>query len=192
MQNMNIDIEFVKSFLTSKNISLESVTDENLMNLLEIQLKKIEAETGINIFPVPHTDMEFNFNWDSQDYNIKYYPVEHVFMVKVDHKKIHPHNFILDKENGRLRFLKKLDEGEALIVNYTSRESDSFINSKILPLAYDMLLYELDTSPAKNASSIKENDVSINFDTKNSFGALINQRLSDLKTSRRKPLTRML
>ncbi len=192
MQNMNIDIEFVKSFLTSKNISLESVTDENLMNLLEIQLKKIEAETGINIFPVPHTDMEFNFNWDSQDYNIKYYPVEHVFMVKVDHKKIHPHNFILDKENGRLRFLKKLDEGEALIVNYTSRESDSFINSKILPLAYDMLLYELDTSPAKNASSIKENDVSINFDTKNSFGALINQRLADLKTSRRKPLTRML
>lgn len=52
--------------------------------------------------------------------------------------------------------MKKLDEGEALIVQYTSKESDSFINSKILPLAYDMLLYELDSSPTKNASSVKE------------------------------------
>lgn len=192
MQNINIDIEFVKSFLTSKNISLESVNDEKLMNLLEIQLRKIEAETGINIFPVPHTDMEFNFNWDSQDYNIKHYPVEHIFMVKVDHKKIPPRDFILDKENGRLRFLKKLDEGEALIVNYTSKESDSFITSKILPLAYDMLLYEMDTSPMKNASSMKEKDVSLNFDTNNSLIALINQRMTNLKNSRRKPLTRML
>ena len=98
----------------------------------------------------------------------------------------------LDKENGRLRFLKKLDEGEALIVQYTSKESDSFINSKILPLAYDMLLYELDSSPTKNASSVKEKDVSLNFDTNNSLIALINQRMNTLKNSRRKPLTRML
>lgn len=192
MQNIDVDLQFVKSFLTSKNISLESYSDKELYNLLVIQLMKIESETGLNLSPVPRTDVEFNFNWDSLDYNLRYYPVEKVFKVKVDHKTICPHDYILDGENGRLRFLKKLKEGEALIVQYTTKESDSFITSKILPLAYDMLFYELDTSPAKNASSIKENDVSINFDTKNSFNALINQRLEDLKTSRRKPLTRML
>ena len=192
MQNINYDIEFVKSFLTSKNISLESWTDEDIEKLLEIQLKKIEAETGIHIFPVAYVDSEFNFNWDSQDYNIKHYPVDQVFRVKVDHTTICPKDYILDKENGRLRFLKKLDEGEALIVQYTSRESDSFINSKILPLAYDMLAYELDTSPTKNASSMKEKDVSLNFDTNNTLIALINQRLANLKNSRKKPLTRML
>ena len=192
MQNLDVDIQFVKSFLTSKNISLESYSDEDITNLLELQLMKIESETGLNLAPVPHTDMELNFNWDSQDYNLKHYPVKDIFLVKVDHTRICPRDYILDKENGRLRFLKKLDEGEALIIQYTSKESDSFINSKILPLAYDMLLYELDQSPAKNASSIKENNVSINFDTNNSLGVLINQRLADLKQSRRKPLTRML
>lgn len=192
MQNIDIDLQFVKSFLTSKNISLESYSDKDLYNLLAIQFMKIESETGLNLSPVPRTDVELNFNWDSLDYNMKYYPVEHVFKVKVDHKTICPHDYIVDNENGRLRFLKKLKEGEALIVQYTSKESDSFITSKILPLAYDMLFYELDTSPTKNASSIKENEVSINFDTKNSFNALINQRLEDLKNSRRKPLTRML
>lgn len=192
MQTLDIDIQFVKSFLTSKNISLDSYSDQDLYNLLMIQFMKIESETGLNLSPVPRTDVELNFNWDSLDYNLKYYPVEHVFKVKVDHKTICPHDYIVDNENGRLRFLKKLKEGEALIVQYTSKESDSFITSKILPLAYDMLFYELDQSPTKNASSIKENDVSINFDTKNSFNANINQRLEDLKNSRRKPLTRML
>lgn len=192
MQNITFDIEFVKSFLTSKNISLESFNDDDITKMLEIQLRKIEAETGINIFPVPRVDTELNFNWDSQDYNLKHYPVDHVFMVKVDRKRICPEDYILDKENGRLRFLKKLDEGEALTVQYTSKESDSFINSKILPLAFDMLLYELDTSPTKNASSMKEKDISLNFDTNNSLITLINQRMANLKNSRRKPLTRML
>jgi len=192
MQNIDIDIEFVKSFLTSKGISVESYSDEDLLNLIELQLMTIQSETGLNLSPVPYTDIELNFNFDSLDYNIKHYPVEEVSKVEVDNIEICPTDYILDNENGRLRFLKKLDEGEALIVKYTSKESDSFINSKVLPLAYDMLFYTLDTSPSKNASSIKENNVSINFDTSNSFVAIINQRLNDLKTSRRKPLTRML
>lgn len=192
MQNIDIDIEFVKSFLTSKGISVESYTDEELINLLKLQLMTIQSETGLNLSPVPYTDIELNFNFNSLDYNIKHYPVEEVFSVEVDNVLVCPEDYILDNENGRLRFLKKLDEGEALIVKYTSKESDSFINSKVLPLAYDMLFYTLDTSPSKNASSIKENNVSINFDTSNSFVAIINQRLNDLKTSRRKPLTRML
>ena len=48
------------------------------------------------------------------------------------------------KIDAKERFLKKLDEGEALVVKYTSKESDSFINSKVLPLAYDMLFYTFD------------------------------------------------
>ena len=43
MQNMNIDTECVKSFLTSKNISLESYDDETITKMFEIQLRKIEV-----------------------------------------------------------------------------------------------------------------------------------------------------
>ena len=45
MQNMNIDTECVKSFLTSKNISPESYDDETITKMLEIQLRKIESES---------------------------------------------------------------------------------------------------------------------------------------------------
>lgn len=187
----DINIQALEHFLTSHNISLENESG-NLESLLQVQFDKIASETGLELDPTPHTDVDFNFNWDSRDYNLKHYPVHSIHKVKVDNKCICPENYILDKENGRLRFLKKLHKGEALIVEYLSCESETFIKSKVLPLAYDMLLYDLDTSPTKNASSVKENNVSINFDTGNSIGTRINQRLSDLKTSRRKPLTRML
>lgn len=189
----NIDIASLQNFLISNNIiSSEEVDLSKYESLLEHQINKIASETGLELKPTPHTDVEFNFNWDSQDYNIKHYPVHEIHKVKVDNKCICPKDYILDKNNGRLRFLKKLHKGEALIIEYTSCESYSFINSKILPLAYDMVLFTLDQSPTKNASSVKEGDLSINYDTGTSFNALIVQRLNDLKNSRRKVITRML
>ena len=187
-----IDIGALKSFLTSKNISLDDYTDESLKLLFQSQIDKIIAETNLELKPTPHTDVDFNFNWNSVDYNIKHYPIHSIRKIKVDNKNICHNDYILDRENGRLKFLKKLPEGKALIVEYMSCESDTFIQSKILPLAYDMLLYDLDKSPTKNASSIKEKDVSLNFDTNNSLITLINQRMTNLKNSRRKPITRML
>lgn len=192
---VTIDTASLQTFLTSNNII--SSEDENTdisqyESLLQFQIDKIASETGLELNPTPHTDVEFNFNWDSKDYNIKHYPVKEIHHVKVDNKIICPKDYILDQNNGRLRFLKKLPKGEALIIEYLSCESESFINSKVLPLAYDMLLYTLDQSPTKNASSVKEGDLSINYDTNTSLNALIINRLNDLKNSRRKVITRML
>ena len=185
-----IDTNALNTFLTSNNISFEN--EDSIEDLLQLQFDKIASETGLELNPTSHTDVEFNFNWDSKDYNLKHYPVKEIHQVKVDNKCICPKDYILDKNNGRLRFLKKLPKGEALIIEYITCESDSFINSKIVPLAYDMLLYELDKSPTKNASSVKEGDLSINYDTGTSLNALIINRLNDLKNSRRKVITRML
>ena len=190
-----IDRPLLKTFLTSNNISLEEEEDEDLSKyeqLLILQFQKIASETGLELDPTAHTDVDFNFNFDSLDYNVHHYPIHEIHQVKVDNKKICPHDYILDKENGRLHFLKKLPKGEALIVEYMSCESDSFIHSKVLPLAFDMLLYDLDQSPTKNASSVKEGDLSINYDTSTSLNALIIQRLDDLKNTRRGVVTRML
>lgn len=190
-----IDTASLQTFLTSNNII--SLEDENpdiskYESLLQLQIDKIASETGLELNPTAHTDVDFNFNWESQDYNVRYYPVYEIHQVRVDNKCICPKDYILDKDTGRLHFLKKLPKGEALIVEYMSCESDSYFNSKVLPLAYDMLLYSLDESPTKNASSIKEGDLSVNYDTNTSLNAMIINRLNDLKNSRRGVVTRML
>ena len=190
-----IDTASLQTFLTSNNII--SLEDENpdiskYGSLLQLQIDKIASETGLELNPTAHTDVDFNFNWESQDYNVRYYPVNEIHQVRVDNKCICPKDYILDKDKGRLHFLKKLPKGEALIVEYMSCESDSYFNSKVLPLAYDMLLYSLDKSPTKNASSIKEGDLSVNYDTNTSLNAMIINRLNDLKNSRRGVVTRML
>ena len=190
-----IDTNALKTFLTSNNII--SLEDENsditkYESLLQLQIDKIASETGLELNPTAHTDVDFNFNWDSQDYNVRYYPIYEIHKVKVDNKCIRSKYYILDSDNGRLHFLKKLPKGEVLIVEYMSCESYSFFNSKVLPLAYDMLLYSLDKSPTKNASSIKEGDLSVNYDTNTSLNAMIINRLNDLKNSRRGVVTRML
>lgn len=187
-----IDTESLETFLTSNNISIENEDLSHYEKLLQLQLKRIASETGLELKPTAHTDVDFNFNFDSLDYNVHHYPIHEIHQVKVDNKKICPHDYIMDKENGRLHFLKKLPKGESLIIEYTSCESDSFIFSKVLPLAYDMLLYSLDQSPTKNASSIKEGDLSISYDTGTSLNAVLINRLNDLKNIRRGVVTRML
>lgn len=183
-----IDIEELKTFLTSKSISFP---EEQLENIVQIQLMKIQSETGRELESTSHTDVEFNFNFNSTSYNIKHYPVEEIKSVKVDDEYITSDMYILDKENGRIKFLSKLNKGNALIVEYVSKESDNFIKSKIIPLLYDMVYYDLQDDKLKNISSMSEKNVSVSYDTNTSLNATIIQRLEKLK-SRKGTLTRML
>ena len=50
------------------------------------------------------------------------------------------------------------------------------------PLVDEILEYDLDVGWTKNASSIKEGDVQINLDTSIGKGALIQNKLDDLKS----------
>ena len=52
-----------------------------------------------------------------------------------------------------------------------------------------MIKYRLNNTPLKNVASVKEGDVSVNYDTANSEYTLITQRLKQL---RMKTVTRMI
>ena len=185
-----VDLTELKTFLTSKSITVLP-TDEELLRIIHIQLMKIQSETGRELELTNHTDTELNFNFNFDTYNIKHYPVEEIQSIQVDNTYITPDMYILDKINGKLKFLEKLSPGNALIIEYKSKETDNFIKSKIIPLLYDMILYDLKDDYLKNASSITEKNVSISFNTNTSLNTTILTRLEKLKT-RKGSLTRML
>ena len=74
-------------------------------------------------------------------------------------------------------------------VDYTSKETDNWILANVQPLLMDMIKYRLNNTPLKNVASVKEGDVSVNYDTANSEYTLITQRLKQL---RMKTVTRMI
>lgn len=185
----HIDLMELKTFLTSKSITLP--TDEELLKIINIQFMKIQSETGRELKQTSHTDVELNFNSNFDSYNIKHYPVEEIHSIKIDNNYITDDMYVLDPINGKLKFLNKLPTGNTLIIEYTSKETDNFIKSKIIPLLYDMILFDLQEGYLKNASSITEKNVSISFNTNTSLNTTILTRLEKLK-ARKGSLTRML
>ena len=75
-------------------------------------------------------------------------------------------------------------------MNYRSKETDTWINSNLKSLIMDMVLYSCQDSLIRDASSIKEGDVSINLTTNTGLGADITKRLDNLRNNKAK--TRML
>ena len=61
--------------------------------------------------------------------------------------------------------------------------SEDMINNVVNPLIFDIIKYRLTTNFSNDGavSSMKEGDVSVNYDTNSSLGNLIQGRIKDLK-----------
>ena len=111
--------------------------------------------------------------------------------ILVDTLPIPETDYICDNVNGVIKFLKPLPGYyDVLYVNYRSKETDTWINSNLKSLIMDMVLYSCQDSLIRDASSIKEGDVSINLNTNTGLGADITKRLDNLRNNKAK--TRML
>lgn len=187
---MEFDNEEIRAYLELNNIT-EEYDDEKLESLCNLMISKICAETGRELSPTTHTDMELHFNTSRGEYNLKHYPIVEIESVFIDNLPFTPFDYILNSEAGIIKFLKPLPEHcDSLTVEYTSCESDDWIKTNITPLLMDMLVYNLSADALKNATSVKEGDVSVNYDSNNSLLALINKRLEKLRIG--KVLTRMV
>lgn len=187
---MEFDKDEIRAYLKLHNISGE-YTDEELDSLINMMINHIQAETGRELTPTTHNDSELHFNTSRGEYNLKHYPVVEIESIFIDNSPVLPFDYILNSESGIIKFLKPLPPVcECLYVEYTSCESDEWITRYIAPLLGDMLVYNLTADSLKNATSVKEGDVSVNYDSGNSLLALINKRLDRIRTS--KVLTRMV
>lgn len=187
---MIVDENELTLYLQQNNISKEFTTDE-LTSLVNTVLAKITSETGLELTPTPHKDTEFYSKPNNGYYHTRYYPVESIESILVDTLPIPETDYIVDKVNGVIKFIKPLPGYyDVLYVDYTSKETDSWINDNLKSLIMDMVLYSCQDSLIRDASSIKEGDVSINLNTNTGLGADITRRLDNLRNSKAK--TRML
>lgn len=183
------DIDEIRAFLRLNKIKEEDYSDDELKSIINQQINKIEAETGRELTETPHKDIELHFKKGSREYNLTHFPVTSIKKISIDNIPVSPLDFIYDSNYGIIKFKKPIIECEILEVEYYSKESDIWIKQNILPLLEDMLLYSFSNDGTNDISSIKEGEISINYDTANSLHSLILKRLDKLRL---RPLTRML
>jgi len=173
------DINEFRTLLKFEGISLDDYTDEELSILINSKINELKGLTEIDIRPTHRRQVNRNFNGDSL--RLDFYPVYDLAEITLNHCPIH--GFHVDSDLGIVYFKGNV-RGD-IEVKYLSGISDDVLNSSIIPLVREMVIYSLTYNKAgvgDAVSSIKEGDVSINYDTNNGRGSRINSRIADLKS----------
>lgn len=183
MTNEIITPTILRSLLLTKGITIdEKITDEDLETLISNKIKYISNFTNIDITPITRTEEHTNFS-NKENILLNHYPVKSIESVSVDNNLLPSDKYHLNKNNGILIFLSFI-KGKFLEIEYITGVSDDYNQNTILPILSDLLIYELDPSITKNASSIKEGDVSVNFDNTTNLYSNIQSRLLSLKNNK--------
>lgn len=148
----------------------EDSTNDDLKETLK---KRLELELGLPLTPktMKQVDLKFRGNVILLDN----FPINGIVSIKIDSEEISSDDYLLIENEGTI-YLNKTCSGK-LFIEYTyCLPEDEY--SALLDLMVD---YELDTGWNKNASSIKENNVTVNYDTSLGKGALIQGMINDLR-----------
>ena len=160
--------------MTNDETIPEEPTLESSDDPLEETLKKrLELELGLPLTPKPIKKIEPEF--EGSVILLENFPVESITNLKIDNKCFSEEDFVLSKSDG-IVYLKANQQG-FLEVNYDY----CLPEADWKPLLDLMIEYETDTRWDKNASSIKENNVTVSYDTSVGKGVLIQGMIQDLK-----------
>lgn len=151
----------------------DEINEEELKEYLE---KDLESQLGLTFKDVEHTQIE---EFDYDHIILDFYPILEITSVNIGSETLEPTDYILDEELGII-YLKHPYRG-LLNLKYVSGFSKLEYDTVISPLLDLMLKYHLDTGWDKDATTIKEGDVSISYDSSIGTGALINNRINELR-----------
>ena len=174
-----ITIDSLKTDLELKGITHE-LTDEQLTLLLQNKTDELAGLTNLPILPTSHKEIRQDF--EDERYEVDSYPVSSITSLTIGPYTLNEtEHYTLDESLGIIYF-NRLWNG-MLVVEYVSCISDDVITQKVNPLLSDMIGYTLlnGFSPVGSVTSMKEGDVSVNYDTSTSLGNLIQSRINDLK-----------
>lgn len=173
-----IDVENLKKGLELEGISTD-MSDEDLGLLLTNVVKELMGNTNAPINPTNHKVILKNFCDDILE--LDYYPVRKINSFVIGSKTLTDEDYVLDEELGIL-YLHSNMSG-LLVIEYCCQLSDDMISNIVNPLVFDIIKYRLTTNFSNNGdiSSMKEGDVSVNYNTNSSLGNLIQSRIKDLK-----------
>lgn len=158
---------------TENNIPGESSNNTSNDELREVLKKRLELELGLPLTPQASKKIEPHF--DDDCILVENFPIQSITTFKIGNKILSEDDYILDGSKGII-YLNNCSSG-FLYLEYTFCLSENEYG----PLLDLMVEYETDTGWNKNASSIKEKDVTVNYDTSLGKGALIQSMISDLR-----------
>lgn len=153
---------------------VEAINDETSTVVLESTLKKrLELELGLPL--TPQSSKKIDKSFDGDVILVENFPILTVETLKIGNNALSHDDYILNESEGCI-YLNNNQSG-FLYLEYTFGLSED----EYKPLLDLMIEYENDNSWNKNASSIKENNVTVNYDTNLSKGALIQSMIQDLR-----------
>ena len=150
--------------------SSTTVSDDDLREQLK---KRLELELGLPLAPQLGKQVEQSF--EDNVILIEDFPVQSVRTLRIGDKTLTDEDYILDESEGCI-YLNKPQQG-LLYLEYCY----GLPESEYKPLLDLMVEYENDNSWNKDASSIKENNVTVNYDTSVGKGARIQSMIADLR-----------
>lgn len=142
-------------------------------DLKETLKKRLELELGLPLTPKPCKKVEPYF--DDDLIMVENFPIQSITSLKIGNKIFNADDYILDESKGII-YLTNHHTG-LLHLEYCYGLNEDDYN----PLLDLMVEYETDTGWKKDASSIKENNVTVNYDTSVGKGARIQSMIADLR-----------
>lgn len=149
---------------------------ENFDDLLELVKSQINSRVPIE----PVEQKQSSMIRDTKCVLLDFFPVSSITSVYIGETEfVDGKNCYIDLPDGIIYF--KEPKTGLFKASYKTGLPKEEYDKYIIPLIYDMLKYNLTDAWNKDASSIKEGDVSVNYDTSISLGALIQKRLDTLE-----------
>lgn len=178
---MIISTDELKTILTLKGIKDIGYTPEELEILIEYKTRELQGLIGVNVEETQETQTVRYFNDDRM--RLRQYPVQSIESITFKNEELECKHYFLDEKLGIVYFDKKYCG--LISVNYISCISEEEINNTISPLLVDMILYDIlnkGNNPNNGIiSSVKEGDVSVNYDTSSTLGNRIWSRIEELR-----------
>lgn len=169
----------LKTLLSIEGITT-SLSDEDYTVLLKHKLNYILSIVGLNSTePSTYTDTLLDYD-GNRHVLLHHYPVIELQSVLIDGKTINTDEYNLNKNNGVIKFTSRRQDG-ILTIQYTAGLTTSQISTILEPLLLDWVMYDVNPENTGVISSIKEGDVSVNYDTTNSELIQLTNRLNDFK-----------
>lgn len=174
-----IDVTGLKEQLEMKKVTYD-LTNEQLELLLKNTTNELIGYTNLPVNPVNHKVIRRDFTDDM--FEVDFYPIKEISSLKIGSLELPSDKYVVDNELGIIYLESKMSG--MLVLEYVSQLSDEFVENKINPLLTDMISYTLGNkfSPNGVMTSVKEGDVSVNYDSSTSLGTLIQSRIKDLKS----------
>lgn len=161
------------------------MTEENYNDdiLRKKLLQQLEVEVGLPLIPKSAKELERDFQ--GSEILLSHYPIKDIKELKIDGKIIDLEDSIILEDEGVIHLPQEYSG--IVYVEYTYGISEA----EFLPILELMVEYESDTDWKKDASSIKEINVSVSYDTSLSKGSRIQAMIDDLR-NRHNCLVRMI